>query len=119
MKVQDLLMNAKLVQNITKSMLFFFQKIKLKNCENYKKIIDFWLKLESLVKNRDPKNTHLNINLFRLSTRLEVECRILFPLTFLGFCICYWIYYCHIMDESDTVMDGVLLYEIHESDATE
>ena len=35
----------------------------------------------------------LMVDIFRLSMRLEVECRILFPLTFLGFCICYWIYY--------------------------
>ena len=35
----------------------------------------------------------LIVDIFRLSMRLEVECRILFPLTFLGFCICYWIYY--------------------------
>ena len=50
----------------------------------------------------------------RLSQRLEVECRILFPLTFMGFCLCYWIYYCHIMDESEAIMENVTMYKIHD-----
>ena len=50
----------------------------------------------------------------RLSQRLEVECRILFPLTFMGFCLCYWIYYCHIMDESEAIMQNVTMYKIHD-----
>ena len=57
---------------------------------------------------------YVYINYFRLSQRLEVECRILFPLTFMGFCLCYWIYYCHIMDESEAIMENVTMYKIHD-----
>ena len=47
----------------------------------------------------------------KLSTRLEIECRILFPLSFFGFLVCYIVYYYFITDDSTTVMQGMTPYD--------
>lgn len=47
----------------------------------------------------------------KLSTRLEIECRILFPLSFFGFLVCYIVYYYFITDDSATVMQGMTPYD--------
>ncbi|CAG5110093.1 Oidioi.mRNA.OKI2018_I69.chr2.g4533.t1.cds [Oikopleura dioica] len=46
----------------------------------------------------------------KLSTKLEIECRILFPLSFFGFLICYIVYYYYITDDSVEVMQGMTAY---------